>query len=469
MGKKLLAVFLLAFATQAYAQAQADLSAVSRPLLRKQSASPSAVAKPQLAAPIDEDEPIAKECSENPVKYNHNSSVMVQGFHWYADSYWPAGKKGWYAEMARRAPEMGKAGIRVVWFPPPSVGSYYPSQLYNLNGQWGTEAQLRQAIAAMHKAGIIVLADAILNHRNGTKDWADFTRPTWPSTVVVKDDEWTGGPKSQNYDEGTSEHGCRDMDHRSPIVQNGYKNYLKWLRCEIGFDGFRYDVSKGYPGKYTAMYNEHAKPVISLGEYFDGNRQDIMNWIDSTGKGGAASMAFDFSLKFQLMGAIESDDYSRLDGGITAWWSDKSVTFVENHDTAPRDPEFISRAPESYKQNMLTGYAYILTHPGVPCIFWPHYYDMGETYHNQIQSLLDIRKSAGIGTSSKVEVLRAEKALYVAIVNGNLAVKLGSSWNWKAPDDWQMLTAGPNFAIWIAPKKHKKEKPPEEDEIKFSR
>ncbi|NLO91698.1 MAG: alpha-amylase [Elusimicrobia bacterium] len=455
MRKKIFFAMLLVLcglpASRAFA---ADFPANASKLLKGQAVDAD-VAKPAVSLLREDDEPAAKDCSGSPVKYKADTAIMLQGFHWYADSYWPAGKKGWYAEMARKAPEMGRAGIKIVWFPPPSVGSYYPSQLYNLNSQWGTEEQLRDAIDAMHKAGILVLADAVLNHRNGTKDWADFTRPTWPTTVITKDDEWPGPGKSENYDEGEAEHGCRDLDHRNEIVQRGYKNYLKWLRCNIGFDGFRYDKVKGYPGKYTAMYNAYAKPVISVGEFFDGNRQTLMDWIDSTGKGDAASMAFDFSIKYQLQRAIESDDYSSLDGGITAWWSGKSVSFVENHDTAPRDPDFIANAPESYKRNTMAASAYILTHPGIPCIFWPHYYDMGQSYHDQIQALLEIRKQAGIGTSSKVEVLRAEKGLYVAIVNNNLALKLGSSWNWNPPQEWKLIRSGDNYAIWTNAKKKK--------------
>ena len=36
------------------------------------------------------------------------------------------------------------------------------------------------------------------------------------------------------------------------------------------------------------------------------------------------------------------------------------------------------------------GYAYILTHPGMPCIFWDHFFEWGDTLRSEINSLLQV-------------------------------------------------------------------------------
>jgi alpha-amylase len=36
------------------------------------------------------------------------------------------------------------------------------------------------------------------------------------------------------------------------------------------------------------------------------------------------------------------------------------------------------------------GYAYILTHPGVPCLFWEHYFEWGHEMQNTIDTLLQV-------------------------------------------------------------------------------
>lgn len=37
---------------------------------------------------------------------------------------------------------------------------------------------------------------------------------------------------------------------------------------------------------------------------------------------------------------------------------------------------------------VLQGYAYILTHPGIPSVFYDHFYDWGDSIHDQIVKLV---------------------------------------------------------------------------------
>jgi alpha-amylase len=393
-----------------------------------------------------------------------NYLVMLQGFHWYADSYWYNPPNGWWGVLRDKAKEIADSGFGMVWFPPVSVGSYYPTEWYNLNSQWGKEEYLRQAIREMHRYGIYVIADVVLNHRNGKNDWADFKNPDWPTEVIVQDDEWKGDPskpnngKSPNYDEGQGEWGCRDLDHRNPIVQEDTIVFMRFLKNELGFDGWRYDMVKGYSPYWVKYYNQQSNPVFTVGEYYDGNRQLVVNWIDGTDDPPRrnASSAFDFPTRFNLIQAVETERYEILNdngkpSGLIGWWPMKSVTFVENHDTSPRDPNFIATAPKEYRIQRLMAYAYILTHPGVPCVFWPHFFDWGKDYQDAIKKLISIRKKAKISSTSPVQVLVAGNELYAAKITGDnyyIVVKLGKNWGWYPGDDWTLETSGERYAVW---------------------
>ncbi len=385
--------------------------------------------------------------------------VMLQGFHWYADSYWFHPPNGWWGVLADKAAEVGRAGFDLVWFPPVSNGSYYPNQWYNLNSQWGTKEALLKAVGAMHSAGVNVVADIVLNHRNGTTGWADFTNPDWPTTVIVKDDEWLGGPKSENYDEGQGELGCRDLDHRSPLVQSETKIFMRWLKNTVGVDGWRYDMVKGFPPRYVQLYNEASSPIFSVGEYYDGNRQLIVNWIDGTDNSAGkvnASTAFDFTTRYALIGAVESERYELLSdngrpSGLIGWWPAKAVTYVESHDTSPRDPNFLPNAPAEYRAQRLLGYAYILTHPGIPCVFWPHFFDWGQEYKGRLQALINIRKNAGITSTSNIAIIAATSELYAAVVDGmnqRVVLKLGRNCAWNPGPGWTLAASGDRYAVW---------------------
>ena len=52
------------------------------------------------------------------------------------------------------------------------------------------------------------------------------------------------------------------------------------------------------------------------------------------------------------------------------------VTFVDNHDTGPAEScgsgQNLWPAPCG---SVMEGYAYILTHPGIPTVFYPHIYN----------------------------------------------------------------------------------------------
>ena len=393
--------------------------------------------------------------------------VMLQGFHWYADDYWYKPPRGWWGVLADKAPEIGAAGFGLVWFPPVSVGSYYPREWYDLNSQWGRKETLYSAVAAMHSAGVKVLADIVLNHRNGSTNWLDFRNPDWPSDVIVNDDEvwaqpaYAALPRSRYGDEGQGDFGARDIDHRGQLVQEDAKKFLRWLRAGPGFDGWRYDMVKGYPARYVGLYNAASAPLFSVGEYYDTDRQKLADWVDGTDPSpdkGAASAVFDFTTRYALAAAVESERYGPLsDGGrpagLIGWWPAKAVTFIENHDTSPRDPGFIASASAEYRTQRLMAYAYLLTHPGVPCVFWPHYFDWGPEYRGAIRRLMEIRREAGIAAGSPVRVLAASNGLYAAVTDGaarQAAVKLGKNWGWTPPGGgWTLAASGERYAVWL--------------------
>lgn len=396
------------------------------------------------------------------VDTEHSKLVMLQGFHWFADDYWYHPPKGWWGVLADKAPEVGKAGFDLIWFPPVSNGSYYPNQWYNLDSQWGKKEELFKAVKNMHAAGVKVVADIVLNHRNGTKDWYDFTNPDWPTTAIVRNDEWQGSPKSPWDDEGQGDFGCRDLDHRLPVVQEDTKVFLRYLKNTVGFDGWRYDMVKGYPGYYVGMYDSASNPVFSVGEFYDANRQLLANWVDSTDSASDkrnAATVFDFTTRYNLVSAVETERYELLNdngrpSGMIGWWPAKSVTFVENHDTSPRDVNFLPNASAEYKTQRLMGYAYILTHPGIPSVFWPHFFDWGADYRGKLQALLNVRRAAGLSSTSRMAILQATNELYAAVIDGDnqrVILKLGKNWGWNPGSGWTLATYGERYAVWTQP------------------
>src|SRR5262249_50682374 len=149
-------------------------------------------------------------------------------------------------------------------------------------------------------------------------------------------------------------------------------------------------------------------------------------------------------------------DYGRLrtshcgravPGGLIGYWPSRSVTFLDNHDT-----EYCREGDYHYQNSPARhfaggtvdiGYAYILTHPGVPCVFWPHYFDWGEPTRRRIDQLIRVRQYAGIHARSHADIKEATRGLYAAVIDGNVAVKLGTR-SWSPGWGWHLALDGNN-------------------------
>jgi alpha-amylase len=109
------------------------------------------------------------------------------------------------------------------------------------------------------------------------------------------------------YDTGDNFDGARDLDHASEYVQGWSKAYTQWLMGEMKYDGFRYDMTLGFHGRYLKMYNEAAQPYMSVSELWssmDRQKQHLEECEYNT-------MVFDFQAKYS-MGGIVSGSYGKL-------------------------------------------------------------------------------------------------------------------------------------------------------------
>jgi hypothetical protein len=388
------------------------------------------------------------------------TDVMLQGFYW--DSYKNAdiiAESGLYNYLKARVDQYSAAGFNVIWTPPASHGNgmgYYPKDLYNFKSEHGSEEDIKGMLKAFRAKGIHGMADVVANHRNGTTAWADFTNPAWGCEAITEDDEVKGvagqvQPCSGAYDEGETESGSRDMNHKSLTVQNGYRAYLSKLK-DLGFDSWRWDKAKGFPGKYNGEYNASSSPYFSVGEYLDGDVDKVKNWVNATGNSFVGktkkSAGFDFPLYFKLVNAVNNNRWSDLNNGGsmpglvgTYGYSDYAVTFVGNHDTNRPDGS-ISKLVGN--DNIMKGTAYILTHPGIPMVFLPFY----EANQQKTNELIAIRKQNGINAWSKINITNSA-SFYSAIIDGKVAVKIGSG-NWAPPAGagWILNTYGNDYAVW---------------------
>lgn len=470
------------------------------------------------------------------VSESPKTAVMLQGFTWNSaprgtswnkenpSPYW--GK--WYGIMKKNASSI-KDTFGYVWFNPPSIcdsassEGYAPTELNDLNSYYGTAAELKEVIQAIQPAKAI--ADIVVNHRAGSTCWGDFTNPDWGVVKGVKypaicsDDEAFNassgdkdhmvGKPSGAADTGATYGAYRDLDHTNTVVQDGIIAWMNDVLKPAGFVGWRYDYVKGFAGKYVGKYNAGSSAQFSVGEYWptasynasspSGWGDEIKNWITSTAEeNGQKSRAFDFALKgamnsvfgctwregkypnYTSGGSSGSGNYALLADESNLYISQPSdaVTFIDNHDTGSNQGHW-----ELNRNKIGAGYALILTHPGVPCVSWSHYFTFSEggngdttypysglgtaqsylagntvagtekTLREHIDYLIQLRKETGIEYDSVRTTLKADSSVYAAEItgtNGSLIVSIGDSYT-PSTDGYagnNPIYGGTNFKIW---------------------
>lgn len=398
------------------------------------------------------------------------SGVMLQGFSW--DSY----DYSQWTVLEKQADDM-KGFIDLVWLPQSGkciettqVMGYKPYYYFNQNSSFGTEAELRSLIAKFKANGIGAIADVVVNHRN-TDGWFTFPAETYNgvtyrmlSTDICKNDDdgstatqakKDGVSLSNNNDEGTDFGGCRDIDHKSENVQKIIKAYLKFLKEDIGYTGFRYDMVKGFSGTHVADYNDATGVEFSVGEYWDGN-QSIINWINKTNK---KSAAFDFQFRYNVRDAVgvkdnkivSSPNWSKLMSDINLMhdptYRQYAITFVENHDMQYRSK---NEPLDPLKRDTLAANAYMLAMPGTPCVFQPHW----RAYKQEIKSMIEARKLAGITNMSNYTNKMAQTACFANETTGNkakLIVVVGNNTKAYTPGtDYAQILEGYHYRYYLS-------------------
>lgn len=398
------------------------------------------------------------------------SGVMLQGFSW--DSY----DYSQWTVLEKQADDM-KGFIDLVWLPQSGkciettqVMGYKPYYYFNQNSSFGTEAELRSLIAKFKAAGIGAIADVVVNHRN-TDGWFTFPTETYngvtykmqPTDICKNDDGGAtakqatkeGVSLSNNNDEGQDWDGCRDLDHKSANVQKIIKAYLKFLKEDMGYTGFRYDMVKGFSGTHVADYNDATGVEFSVGEYWDGN-PSIINWINKTNK---KSAAFDFQFRYNVRDAVgvkdnkivSSPNWSKLKSDNNLMhdptYRQYAITFVENHDMQYRSAD---EQLDPLKRDTLAANAYMLAMPGTPCVFQPHW----RAYKQEIKSMIEARKLAGITNMSNYTNKMAQKACFANETTGNkakLIVVVGNNTKAYTPSaDYAQILEGYHYRYYLS-------------------
>lgn len=387
--------------------------------------------------------------------YDNGTGVMMQAFYWDVEP-----RHGWWDLIAEKVDDWADAGIDRIWLPPASKGQsggysmgYDPSDYFDLGEyfnqqttetRFGSREELDALIATAHSNGIEVIADIVLNHNSGGGlEWNPYRKK---DTYTLFDEEHgnASGKFNRNYenfypnstspyDEGSLFYQETNLDHNQEYVQNwlwaadySVANYYK---NEVGFDGWRFDYVLGFEPWVVKEWMD-AVGGFGVAELWDGNPDVLENYIEETGVA-----VFDFATFYKLEEAFDRfDDLTYLTRDMV-WqeYPDKAVTFTANHDTEKDSNVDNNIASE----NKMKAYAFILTHPGYPTIFYSDYEN--EDFQDELKQLILINNTIATGD---YEVLYVDNDEYIMRRDGEgdnpgLILYINTSGGVKARNDIQ--------------------------------
>ena len=411
--------------------------------------------------------------------------VMLQAFYWNSTEGTAAtgngyGRTKWIDHLngtnGSSAEEMGQ-WFDLVWIPSVSAGSglgYHPSDYSSLSSDRGTKEKLTQMIETIHRNGGRVVADIVINHGDAKSGWCGYASGynfgTYGKFVpdgsyICRTDEvnnadsgapaecvgFATGNNDDGYGDEANYASSRDWDHTNANVRSMFKAYLQWLRNNVKIDGFRYDYCKGYHNSHINEYNSAAEAYFSVMEYWDGNVNTLQARLADAGWNTAT---FDFAMKYTAFNdGIAAGNYYKLKGaGLPgAGKARYAVTFVDSHDSFQRDNgnEFCGNgnSMELCKDKLLQANAYMLSMPGVPCVFWPHWV----TYKEEIKKMINTRYKAGVHSESAVSD-EAGEGFYKATItgtNGEIRLLLGPNSGYNStPSGYTLAVKGNGYGVY---------------------
>lgn len=418
----------------------------------------------------------------------HSDVVMLQAFDFLSATRTDS-PKTYYGRLLDRVDFIASHGFTHAWLPPPQLSvdaqGYMPRKLYMLDGSYGSMDELKTLIRALKEAGVKSVCDVVLNHRcaesydeNGTPiAFAYEVSPRgepidWGAEAIVRDHP--NFPGTGSADSGESIPMAPDLDHTNVAVREVLIEWLEWLHDEIGYSGFRFDFAQGFAPEFLEEYVRETvgKDAFCVAENFvgmswsgsvleynqDKARRVLMDWLAAVHD---SSALFDFPTKGILSEAVRRREFWRLidaqgnPPGLSGWAPQMSVLFVDNHDTG---------FPQNHwpfpLDRLALGYAYILTHPGICCVYGPHLWCHDpemcwpKSLPGEIKTLMRIRACAKVCCESTVVIHRADSDIYVATIDDTLIVKLGPRYD--VPDElaylfdgFDLATSGMDYAVWM--------------------
>ncbi|CAO2653598.1 Nn.00g030090.m01.CDS01 [Neocucurbitaria sp. VM-36] len=340
-------------------------------------------------------------------------------------------------------------GFDAIWITPVVANSaggyhgYWAQDLYSVNSNYGTAADLKSLVTSAHSKGIYVMVDVVANHM-GQAAIAD-NRP-----APLNQSSSYHPACDINYSDQNSIEECRianlpDLNTESSEIRSFLNTWIKWLVTEYSFDGVRIDTVKHVEKDFWPGFAS-AAGVYSVGEVWDGNPTYLVEYAKLMP--GLLNYATYYPMNNFYQQTGSSQALVDMMDTVKNTFPDPAAlgTFLDNHD----NPRWLNQKnDQTLLKNAL---AYVILSRGIPILYygteqgysggadpanredlWRSGFNTNAALYQAIKKLTAARKAAGgLAGNDHTHLYVASNAYAWSRAGGNLVVlttNAGSSSN----------------------------------------
>ncbi|KAH7072093.1 glycoside hydrolase superfamily [Paraphoma chrysanthemicola] len=365
-------------------------------------------------------------------------------------------------------------GFDAIWITPVVANSaggyhgYWAQDLYAVNSNYGSAADLKSLVSTAHAKGIYVMIDVVANHMGFGAIADNRPEPLNQASAYHSDCDI-------DYNNQTSIEVCRiarlpDLNTQSSEIKTVLNTWVNWLVKEYSFDGVRIDTVKHVQQDFWPDFAS-AAGVYSIGEVWDGNPTYLAQYAKLMP--GLLNYATYYPMNRFYQQTGSSQDLVDMINTVSNTFPDPSAlgTFLDNHD----NPRWLNvKNDQTLLKNAL---AFVILSRGIPILYygteqayaggndpanredlWRSSFNTNTDMYQAIKKLTAARTSAGgLAGNDHTHVYVASNAYAWSRAGGNLVVlttNAGSSSNaqhcfntQKANGRWTDVFSGSSTVI----------------------
>lgn len=324
-------------------------------------------------------------------------------------------------------------GATCIWLMPiaesPSYHGYDVVNYYEINRDYGTNADFKRFMAEAHRRGIRVLFDLVLNHTSSEhpyfrdavlyrdspyRSWYRFS-PTRLPSPGWQAETWHPVPGRDEFYYGLFWSGMPDLNLADPEVKAETRRIARFWLDEMGVDGFRLDAvghlfeepdgtwrnaSGNFPWlrDFAADVRRMKPDAFTVGEAYDSIGGVLPYYPDQL------DAMFMFGISDALIDAVRSGSKTQLVAAVERVQRDvpagRAAIFLSNHDRTRIMNELGGDVARSRVAATL-----LLTLPGIPFVYYGEEIGMTGDKHDgdvRLRTPMHWERRKGLGFTTGV-------------------------------------------------------------------